>query len=76
MSTSNKITIDQLAGMMITAFTSLEKRFDKLESKVDKLDYRMEVLESKITINHENRISKTEDDVRIIKTKLNLGGAL
>jgi predicted nuclease with TOPRIM domain len=79
-----RITINQLAQMMQRSFGHLEGRIDKLEvrfdslegrfdfteKRFDDLEVRFDLLESKIVNNHENRLSRLEDDVRIIKTKL------
>ncbi|MDQ3014495.1 MAG: hypothetical protein M3Q73_01375 [bacterium] len=69
-----RITIDQLAEMMQRSFKHIEVRFERLEEKFDKrfdrLELKFDMLDSKVNINHENRISRVEDDLRVIKTRL------
>lgn len=70
-----KITIDKLAEMMNRSFKHLEERFSmKIEKgfgevnvRLDKVEYRLDVMEGKSRFGHENRISRLEDDVRILK---------
>ncbi len=91
MELGEKITIDQLAGMMNKSFAHLEKRMDSIEEKVGtgfkelkgdikevkadiaEIDDRLGIIEGKFINNHENRISKTEDDMRLVKTRLQIG---
>lgn len=65
-----KITIDQLAQMMKRSFEHMEQRFDDMDKRFDRLELRFDILDSKVNINHENRISRVEDDLRVIKTKI------
>jgi len=70
-----RITIEKLAEMMQRSFEYLEKKFDAridaLEKKMDKgfaeVGKRSDTLE-KIANNHEQRLTNTEDDVRVLKT--------
>lgn len=72
-----KITIDTLAGIMKTSFEHLEKKVDKLEERVDKgfgeVDEGFEEVNErldKIGNGHERRITKLEDEMRVVKTSL------
>jgi hypothetical protein len=66
----SKITIDTLAGMMNKSFEHLEKKIDdvkdELKEDIKKLDTRMDKLEN----GQERRITKLEDDMRVVKTAL------
>ncbi|MBA3551074.1 hypothetical protein H0W32_02610 [Patescibacteria group bacterium] len=81
------ITIDMLAGMMNRSFEHFEKKMDEgfallrgemttgfinVEDRLNKVENRLDKIESKVDSNNENRLSHLEDDVRIIKTKLEL----
>jgi tetrahydromethanopterin S-methyltransferase subunit G len=69
-----KVTIENLAGMMKTSFDHLEEKIDGVKEELKKelveVNLRLDRIESKVDNNHENRISRLEDDVRIIKTAL------
>jgi hypothetical protein len=73
----SKITIDTLAGMMKTSFEYLEKmikngfegvdkRFEEVDKRFDTIEIRLEKLEN----GQERRITKLEDDMRMVKTAL------
>jgi len=53
-------------------FDAVDERFELIDERFDKLDYRMDVLEYKIVGGQGRRLDKIEDDVRTIKTSLNL----
>jgi hypothetical protein len=53
-------------------FDAVDARFESIDERFDKLDYRLDVLEYKIVGGQERRLDKIEDDVRTIKTSLNL----
>lgn len=59
----------------------MDQRFDKLEqmlgslykyvqTRFDATEERLERIENKIDNNHETRLSRLEDSMRVIKTKL------
>ncbi len=55
----------------------LEERFDKVDMRLDMVEGRLETvenslerIESKVDNRQENRISKLEDDVRVLKTTI------
>ncbi len=60
-----KITIDVLAGMINRSFEHIDKRFDGIDARLDRI-------EQKVDLAQENRLSHMEEDVRKIKTKLDL----
>jgi hypothetical protein len=73
-----KVTIDKLAEMMNRSFTHLEKkidnltiemdtRFEKVDTRLEKIEYRLDTIEGKLLTNYENRISRLEDDMRVVK---------
>jgi tetrahydromethanopterin S-methyltransferase subunit G len=79
-----RVTIDTLAGIMKMSFDDLKEdltrkmengfaevdmRFDEVDKRFDKVEYRLDVIEGKLINNHENRIVRLEDEVRVIKTK-------
>jgi len=78
----SKITIDTLAGMMKTSFEHLEKKIEDFRDEL-RSEFRGELRGVKTEIktisdkfdklenNHERRISVLEDDMRVVKTKLN-----
>ncbi len=72
-------SFDHLENKMNEGFTSVNIRVDKVESRLEKVekkledvDERLEKVESTINLNNENRLSRVEDDIRKIKTKLEL----
>ncbi|MCC2631132.1 MAG: hypothetical protein K0S38_941 [Candidatus Paceibacter sp.] len=78
-----KITIDELARIMNKSFKHLEEkmvtkddiqrlegRLDTVEEQLSTVDEKLDKIDAKIDINHENRISKLEDDMRVLKTSL------
>ncbi|MDQ3076739.1 MAG: hypothetical protein M3Q63_01655 [bacterium] len=86
MKKQKRITIDMLAGMMNRSFEHFEKKMNEgfasvraeMATKVELIEVkneladRLDTIESKVDINNGNRLSRLEDDVRIIKTKLEL----
>ncbi len=68
MKKSEKITIDDLAGMVNNGFTELRtdmnQRFDQMDERFDKLEFKAG--------SHENRISNLEDKVQILSKKTGL----
>jgi len=50
--------------------SGVEVRLSGVEHRLDGVEHRLDIIEGKLTTNQENRISRLEDDVRIIKTKL------
>jgi archaellum component FlaC len=67
-------------------FDKVENRLDKVENKLDKVevrlegvertlknvDFRLEAVEQKVSFNEDNRMNRLEEDMRKVKTKLNL----
>lgn len=78
MEIGKKITIEALARMMAKSFDHLEKRIDGVENSLRarmdegfaEVNARLDKIEFIVTQNHENGISKLEDDLRMLKTKL------
>jgi hypothetical protein len=66
-----KITINQLAEMMQRSFAYLEEKmgigFKKVDERFDRLEMKFDLLEAKVNVNHENRITRIEEDVRVSK---------
>lgn len=62
-----KITIDDLARMMNRSFEDIR---ENMASKKDlhEVKEQLDRIENKVNTNQENRISKLEDDVRVLKT--------
>jgi predicted nuclease with TOPRIM domain len=81
-----KITIGILAGMMNRSFESLttniqeikvdvseiKVRISNLDSRLESVENRLESVEQKISFGNDNRMNRPEDDVRKIKSKLDL----
>jgi hypothetical protein len=77
-----KVTIDKLAGMMLTQFKDLQTEFksdikelkeelkDEMHEGFKDVNDRLDIIEGKLINNHENRISRLEDDMRLAKTRL------
>jgi hypothetical protein len=71
--------IDRLAGMIQREFISIRNTMSNMTTKEDlnalesRLSERLDIVENIHQGNHENRITKLEDDSRIIKTKLKIG---
>jgi predicted nucleic acid-binding Zn-ribbon protein len=79
--TGKSITIDELAVMMNRSFSHLETKIDGVRDELKteitdvkdelvEVNERLDIIEGKIINNHENRISRIEDDIRVIKTTL------
>jgi chromosome segregation ATPase len=51
---------------------NVESRLDKVENKLEKMDTRLVAVEHKVSFANDNRMTRLEEDVRTIKTKLNL----
>jgi len=78
MEKGKKITIDKLGELMNKAFMHLEQQISNIRVEMAtkkgmseefaKVHYRLDVIEGKMINNHENRISKLEDDIRVLKT--------
>ncbi len=76
-----KMTVDELVTITLNAFNQLQKDMQNGFAEVrveiqeatqrldEKLSRKIDELKAIVTVNHENRISILEDDVRQIKTK-------
>lgn len=83
MAKSKKITLDDLAVMtqngfndlrsdMNNGFTELRSemdvRFNTVDNRFDKIEHRLDRIENIILREHDNRIMRLEDEVRMLKT--------
>ncbi len=50
----------------------LQKEIAEVKDRLDNIENRLDRIEAKVSINNENRISRLEDTVQVIKTKLKL----
>jgi hypothetical protein len=68
--------IDALAAMVGRAFTDLEKRIDDRFNQVDQdfaeVRQRFDRIENILITGQENRLSRLEDSMRQVRTKLGL----
>jgi hypothetical protein len=56
--------------MMQRSFAHMDKQFIELRTEFKGLEYKFDTLDGKISNSQENRISRLEDEVRVIKNKL------
>lgn len=70
--------IDNLAVLIQKSFAQVSLRADmeaievRMNDRFDKIDYRLDVIEYKIIGGQGRRLEKIEDDMRVVKTKLDL----
>ncbi len=60
--------VDKRFEVIDERFEAVDKRFDAVDKRFDKVEYRLDAIEGKFLTSHENRISKLEDEMRVIKT--------
>lgn len=53
-------------------FDQIDKRFGDVDKRFDRLEYRMDVLEYKVVGGYGRRMDKIEDDLMVVKSKLDL----
>ncbi len=74
----NKITLEKLAIMIKTGFDGTATKqevtagFEGVDKKFGELEYRLDRIENLIIRGQENRIEKLEDNMRLVKTKLDI----
>ena len=69
--------IESLYGFVKVEFKTVNSKLDSLdtrlvnvETKINSIDDRLERVETKVENNNENRLSRLEDSMRVVKTKL------
>lgn len=72
-----KVTIEDLAVMTQKGFLAVDKRFDgvdkkfgEIDKRFDEVDKRLDRIENLLIRDHENRLNRIDDDMRVIKTRL------
>ncbi|MCC2630334.1 MAG: hypothetical protein K0S38_143 [Candidatus Paceibacter sp.] len=74
------MTLDKLTGMVKNQFDELREEMatkkdldevkQELKEEITEVKDKLDVIEGKLINTQENRISRLEDDMRVVKTKL------
>ena len=73
-----EVTIEDLARMVQKGFDETAKkidmdaRFDGVQERFNAVEMRLDRIEKLLIIEHQRRIEKLEDDVRVLKDALNI----
>ena len=59
--------VDKRFNAVDERFNAMDHRFDAMDKRFDDMDVRFDKLEAVVVTNHENRISRIEDDMRVMK---------
>ena len=75
---AREVTIEDLARMVQKGFDETAKkidmdaRFDGVQERFNAVEMRLDRIEKLLIIEHQRRIEKLEDDVRVLKDALNI----
>ena len=66
-----EVTIEDLARMVQKGFEDTAKKVD-MDARFNVVESRLDRIEKLLIVEHQRRIEKLEDDVRVLKDALNI----